>query len=201
MKNWIKRRIEAWRRWKCSTQRRPTRAQLTNELARARQKCDEYEARALRNWEEAEASRQELRDYRKRNPDLSEILDERADGIPWTPADIKLAYRFFETDTGQRLAARLTYRIRQTLDATGYRTAPDKILELVYTAQGLRAAKDWIFAQAGAQQRPLSQIISPADGDTSAPHTAQADGGAPSDSAENHATASRAERIRDRLRP
>lgn len=201
MKNWIKTRIEAWRRWKSSTRRRPTRAQLTNELARARQKWDEYEARALRNWEEAEAARQELRDYRKRNPDLSEILDERADGIPWTAADTKLANRFFETDTGQRLAARLTLRIRQTLDATGYRTAQDRILELVYTAQGLRAAKDWLFAQAGAQQRPLSQIISPADGDTSANHTAQADGGAPSDSEENHATASRAERIRDRLRP
>lgn len=201
MKNWIQRQIEALRRWKCSTRRMPTRAQLTNELARARQKWDEYEARALRNWEEAEAAKQELRDYRRRNPDLSEILDERADGIPWTAADTKLANRFFETDTGQRLAARLTLRIRQTLDATGYRTAQDRILELVYTAQGLRAAKDWLFAQAGAQQRPLSQIISPADGDTSAPHTAQADGGAPSDSAENHATASRAERIRDRLRP
>lgn len=148
----------------------------------------------------AEAQR-DLAEYRKRNPDLSEILDERADGIPWTAADTKLANRFFETDTGQRLAARLTLRIRQTLDATGYRTAQDRILELVYTAQGLRAAKDWLFAQAGAQQRPLSQIISPADGDTSAPHTAQADGGAPSDSEENHATASRAERIRDRLRP
>lgn len=149
----------------------------------------------------ADKAQSDLADYRKRNPDLSEILDERADGIPWTAADTKLANRFFETDTGQRLAARLTLRIRQTLDATGYRTAQDRILELVYTAQGLRAAKDWLFAQAGAQQRPLSQIISPADGDTSANHTAQADGGAPSDSEENHATASRAERIRDRLRP
>lgn len=149
----------------------------------------------------ADKAQSELAEYRKRNPDLSEILDERADGIPWTAADTKLANRFFETDTGQRLAARLTLRIRQTLDATGYRTAQDRILELVYTAQGLRAAKDWLFAQAGAQQRPLSQIISPADGDTSANHTAQADGGAPSDSTDNHATASRAERIRDRLRP
>lgn len=149
----------------------------------------------------ADKAQRELADYRRRNPDLSEILDERADAIPWTAADTKLANRFWETDTGQRLAARLTLRIRQTLDATGYRTAQDRILELVYTAQGLRAAKDWLFAQAGAQQRPLSQIISPADGDTSANHTAQADGGAPSDSEENHATASRAERIRERLRP
>lgn len=201
MKNWIQRQIEALIGPKGDIRRRPTRAQLTNELARARQKWDEYEARARRNWQEAEAARQELADYRRRNPDLSEILDERADGIPWTAADTKLANRFFETDTGQRLAARLTLRIRQTLDATGYRTAQDRILELVYTAQGLRAAKDWLFAQAGAQQRPLSQIISPADGDTSANHTAQADGGAPSDSEENHATASRAERIRERLRP